>query len=252
MIEERTARYGNEKASGGLGQAYACSNPELNANHANAAGLEGSERIQPNVSLSYRFIKRTFDIIASIIGLVVLSPAFLIVAIAIMIEDPKGRILFRQPRFGIGCTTFEMLKFRSMFSNAEAMLEQLTPEQQKEWDTNYKLSSDPRITKVGNFIRKTSLDELPQLINILIGDMSVVGPRPPLLAEDAKYGDTLPSVMSVRPGLTGYWQAYGRSNITFDERIQMNLFYVQNMSVWLDIKIIFKTIACVAKKEGAM
>ena len=252
LAEDSIACYGNVTASDESEKAKVGWNPEPNKDCADAEGLDEKARIRPNISLSYRIAKRTFDIIASFFGLVILSPVFLFVALAIKIEDPKGRVLFRQPRFGIGCTHFKMFKFRSMFNNAEALLKQLTPEQQEEWDANFKLSNDPRITKVGKFIRRTSLDELPQLINILIGDMSVVGPRPPLLAEDVIYGDTLPSVMSVRPGLTGYWQAYGRSNTTFDERIQMNLFYIQNMSVWLDIKIIFKTFASVIQKEGAV
>ena len=208
-------------------------------------------RLKPNLSIGYRFIKRTFDIIASFLGLIILSPVFLITAIAIKIEDPKGTIFFNQPRFGIECNPFTMYKFRSMYSDAEEQLTKLTPEQQAEWNSSFKLDNDPRITKVGSFIRKTSIDELPQLLNIFLGQMSAVGPRPPALFEKDAYGEALETIMSVRPGLTGYWQAHGRSDVSFSDRIAMNLFYIENMSVPLDIKIMLKTIASITKGEGA-
>ena len=202
--------------------------------------------------LGYRLIKRTFDLCASVAALITLSPLFLILAAAIKLEDPRGKVFYKQPRFGINISQFEIYKFRSMFSNAEELFEQMTPEQKQEWETNFKVKDDPRITRVGDFIRKTSLDELPQLLNIIKGEMSIVGPRPPLVAEEKAYGEHLAKVMSVRPGLTGYWQAYGRNDISFEDRIKMNLYYIQNMSVAMDLRIIVKTISSVIKKEGAI
>ena len=210
----------------------------------------GLSAIRPNMNPLYRFMKRLLDIVISSIGLILASPVFLITIIAIKLEDPKGKVFFNQLRFGKNCTHFLMYKFRSMFSNAEEMMTQLTLAQQREWEEHFKLKKDPRITKVGNILRKTSFDELPQLLNILKGDMSLVGPRPPLLDEETKYGNTLQTVMSVRPGLTGYWQVYGRNDIAFNERIRMNLEYIQNRSIGMDIRILIKTISAVFNQEG--
>lgn len=198
----------------------------------------------------YRGFKRIVDIILGCIGLVLLSPVFLILAICIKI-DSKGPVIFAHKRIGKNGKEFNMYKFRSMYENAEEMIENFNEEQKREWQENFKLENDPRITKVGKFLRKTSLDELPQIVNIIKGDLSIVGPRPIVDEELEKYGENKEKFLSITPGLTGYWQANGRSNTTYEERMQMELYYIDNQSLWLDIKIFFKTIVSVLKKEGA-
>lgn len=198
----------------------------------------------------YRGFKRIVDIILGCIGLVLLSPIFLILAICIKI-DSKGPVIFAHKRIGKNGKEFNMYKFRSMYENAEEMIENFNEEQKREWQENFKLENDPRITKVGKFLRKTSLDELPQIVNIIKGDLSIVGPRPIVDEELEKYGENKEKFLSITPGLTGYWQANGRSNTTYEERMQMELYYIDNQSLWLDIKIFFKTIVSVLKKEGA-
>ena len=199
----------------------------------------------------YKVVKRIADIIGGIIGLILLSPVFLILAICIKI-DSKGPVIFAHKRIGKNGKEFNMYKFRSMYENAEEMIENFNEEQKIEWQENFKLENDPRITKVGKFLRKTSLDELPQILNIIKGDLSIIGPRPIVDEELKKYGDNKEKFLSITPGLTGYWQANGRSNTTYEERMQMELYYIDNQSLLLDIKIFFKTIVSVIKKEGAM
>lgn len=199
----------------------------------------------------YEFSKKCSDLILSIIALILFSPIFIIIIIVIRI-DSKGNAIFGHERIGIDGKKIKIYKFRTMFSNSKEIFENFTDEQKKEYYANFKLDNDPRITKVGKFLRKTSLDELPQLINIIKGDMSIVGPRPIVKKEIEKYGDFFETVFSVIPGLTGYWQANGRSDTTYEERVQMDLYYVENRSLLLDIKIIFKTIFSVLKKEGAI
>lgn len=199
----------------------------------------------------YKVVKRITDIIGGIIGLILLSPVFLILAICIKI-DSKGPVIFAHKRIGKNGKEFNMYKFRSMYKNAEEMIENFNEEQKIEWQENFKLENDPRITKVGKFLRKTSLDELPQILNIIKGDLSIIGPRPIVDEELKKYGDNKEKFLSITPGLTGYWQANGRSNTTYEERMQMELYYIDNQSLLLDIKIFFKTIVSVIKKEGAM
>ena len=180
-----------------------------------------------------------------------MSPVFLILAICIKI-DSKGPVIFAHKRIGKNGKEFNMYKFRSMYENAEEMIENFNEEQKIEWQENFKLDNDPRITKVGRLLRKTSLDELPQIVNIIKGDLSIIGPRPIVDEELKKYGDNKEKFLSITPGLTGYWQANGRSNTTYEERMQMELYYIDNQSLLLDIKIFFKTIVSVIKKEGAM
>lgn len=199
----------------------------------------------------YRIIKRISDVLFASIGMVVLSPIFVIIAIAIKLES-QGPIFFKHTRIGKNGKTIKLYKFRSMVENAEDLIKSFTSEQMKEYRENYKLSNDPRITKVGRILRKTSLDELPQLINIIQGDLSIIGPRPVVEDELKKYEKNVGKFLSVTPGLTGYWAANGRSNITYEERMQMELYYIDNMSFKLDIKIFFKTILSVIKKEGAI
>ncbi|HHD2754476.1 TPA: sugar transferase [Clostridium perfringens] len=199
----------------------------------------------------YIIVKRLFDFISSLIGIILLSPILLIISILIKL-DSSGPIVFGHNRVGKYGKEIKVYKFRSMVENSQEVFDNFTPEQKAEFNKNFKLENDPRITKVGNFLRKTSLDELPQLWNIIKGDMSVVGPRPIVKKEIIKYGKNFEKVFSVKPGLTGYWQANGRSDTTYDERVAMDLYYVNNRSLKLDFKIIIQTIVSVIKKEGAI
>lgn len=199
----------------------------------------------------YIKIKRVIDVIFASIALILLSPVFAIIAIAIKI-DSKGPVFFAHKRIGKNGKIIKLYKFRSMVINAEELIKSFTPEQMKEYKENYKLTNDPRITKVGKFLRKTSLDELPQLINIINGDLSIIGPRPLVADELEKYGVNKDKFLSVTPGLTGYWAANGRSNTTYEQRMEMELYYIDNLSLKMDIKVFFKTILSVLKKEGAI
>lgn len=199
----------------------------------------------------YIYVKRGIDVILSTIALVVLSPLFLILAILIKL-DSKGPVFFLHTRIGKNGKNIKIYKFRTMVTNAEELIKEFTPEQMKEYKENYKLTNDPRITKIGKFLRKTSLDELPQLINIIKGDLSIIGPRPVVKDELEKYGENIAKFLSVTPGLTGNWAANGRNNTTYEERMRLELEYVDNISLKTDIKIFFQTIYAVIKKEGAM
>ncbi len=199
----------------------------------------------------YIKIKRVIDVILASVALILLSPLFGIIAIAIKI-DSKGPVFFAHKRIGKNGNIIKLYKFRSMVINAEELIKSFTPEQMKEYKENYKLTNDPRITKVGKFLRKTSLDELPQLINIINGDLSIIGPRPVIADELEKYGTNKDKFLSVTPGLTGYWAANGRSNTTYEQRMEMELYYIDNLSLKMDIKVFFKTILSVVKKEGAI
>lgn len=199
----------------------------------------------------YIKIKRVIDVILASVALILLSPLFAIIAIAIKI-DSKGPVFFAHKRIGKNGKIIKLYKFRSMVINAEELIKSFTPEQMREYKENYKLTNDPRITKVGKFLRKTSLDELPQLINIINGDLSIIGPRPVVADELEKYGVNKDKFLSVTPGLTGYWAANGRSNTTYEQRMEMELYYIDNLSLKMDIKVFFKTILSVVKKEGAI
>jgi lipopolysaccharide/colanic/teichoic acid biosynthesis glycosyltransferase len=202
------------------------------------------------VKNTYLIVKRLLDIVLSFIGMILLLPIIIIISIIVKC-DSKGPIFFRHKRIGQNGKIIYIYKFRTMCQNAEEMIKKFTPEQMKEFKTYYKLEKDPRITKVGDFLRKSSLDELPQMLNIFRGDLSIVGPRPIVPKELEKYGEDKEKFLSTKPGLTGYWQANGRSNTTYEERIKMELYYIDNQSLWLDIKIFFKTFGSVIKKEGA-
>lgn len=199
----------------------------------------------------YIKIKRVIDVILASVALILLSPLFAIIAIAIKI-DSKGPVFFAHKRIGKNGKIIKLYKFRSMVINAKELIKSFTPEQMREYKENYKLTNDPRITKVGKFLRKTSLDELPQLINIINGDLSIIGPRPVVADELEKYGVNKDKFLSVTPGLTGYWAANGRSNTTYEQRMEMELYYIDNLSLKMDIKVFFKTILSVLKKEGAI
>lgn len=200
----------------------------------------------------YLIAKRIFDVISCLVGLIVLSPIFLLTAIAIKIEDPKGKVFYAHYRIGKGGEQIPVYKFRSMFSNSAELFEKFTPEQKAEFEEFQKLKDDPRVTKVGKIIRKTSIDELPQLVNVLKGEMSVVGPRPITQKELERYGEHQESYLAVLPGLTGMWQAYGRSNLTYQERIMMDVKYVEKRNMKLDITILIQTIKTVLAGEGAV
>ena len=199
------------------------------------------ENIQTNNSIFYIVSKRIIDIIGSLAGLIFLSPLFLIVAILIKLEDPKGKVFFSQERNGKYPATFKMYKFRSMVHNAEELLEKLK-DQNEQTGPVFKMQEDPRITRVGKFIRKTSIDELPQLFNVLRGDMSLVGPRPPIPREVEQYKTYQMQRLGVKPGLTCLWQVGGRNSVDFDGWVELDIEYIQKRSLWLDIKLIIKTV----------
>lgn len=198
----------------------------------------------------YRGIKRIMNLLCSFVCIIILSPFFLIISIFIKITS-KGPVFFIHERVGLNGKKFKLIKFRTMVNNAEEMIASFSPEQKKEWEENYKLKDDPRITKIGKFLRRTSLDELPQLINILKGDMSIVGPRPVVDEELDWYGDKKDKLLSVKPGLTGWWAVNGRSNVPYPERCDLELYYVDHISFALDVKIILKTLGAIIKKDGA-
>lgn len=196
----------------------------------------------------YRFIKRVFDFVASLLGLIILSPLFLI--IAIKVEDPKGAVFYSQTRLGRGEVPFKMYKFRSMVSNADELLEKLLKDNEID-GAMFKMQDDPRVTKIGRFIRKYSIDELPQLLNVLQGSMSLVGPRPPLPREVEEYSDYDKQRLAVKPGCTGLWQATVRNSVGFDEMVKLDLTYISKRSVAFDVYILFKTVVIMFKPNGA-
>lgn len=212
--------------------------------------LREDERIQPKEGPIYLFFKRAMDIIGSLCGIILLSPLLIIVALAIKIEDPKGSIFFSQQRCGKDNKLFPMYKFRSMVSNAEELLEELMEHNEMDGPV-FKIKDDPRITRVGKFIRKTSIDELPQLFNILRGDMSIVGPRPAIPHEVAEYSHYHKQRLLVKPGLTCIWQVSGRNSIGFEEWMDMDLEYIEKRNLWMDIKLIFKTVGVLFGDEHA-
>ncbi|SDP06823.1 exopolysaccharide biosynthesis polyprenyl glycosylphosphotransferase [Clostridium gasigenes] len=202
-----------------------------------------------NENKLYLFSKRALDIVASLIGLIVLSPLIVIIGILIRIES-KGPIIFSQKRIGLKGRKFEMYKFRSMVPNAEELKKKLL-EQNEMSGPMFKMKEDPRITKTGKFIRKTSIDELPQLINVLKGEMSLVGPRPSLPKEVEKFESWMLKRLEVKPGLTCYWQVSGRNNIDFEQWMQLDLDYVNDRNFLLDIKLIVRTFFVLFGDENA-
>lgn len=198
----------------------------------------------------YRLIKRLFDVCASFTALVLLSPMFLVVAIAIKAEDSQGKVFYSQIRVGKGGKRFKMYKFRSMVSNADELLKTLISENDV-GGAMFKMKLDPRVTKVGSFIRKYSIDELPQLVNVLKGNMSLVGPRPPLEREVKEYTDYDKQRLYVKPGCTGLWQATVRNSVGFDEMVRLDLIYVQKRSLKFDLWIIFRTVKIMFRPNGA-
>ena len=200
----------------------------------------------------YNFFKRAFDVTFASAALVALSPIFLATSIAIK-KDSNGPVFYKHKRIGKDGKPIYLYKFRSMYTDSNERLEELLkdPQIKSEWEENFKLDNDPRITKVGDFLRKTSLDELPQLLNIIKGDMSIIGPRPVIDGEIDKFGDNKEKFLSVKPGLTGWWACNGRSDTSYEERVNLELYYIDHQSFSLDAKCFVKTIESVLKKEGA-
>lgn len=201
-----------------------------------------------------RFLKRIFDICATIIGGIIISPIFLAIALWVHRDSP-GPVIYRNKRIGLDGKSFDCYKFRSMYMNNKEILEKHLaehPELQKEWNTYRKLrEEDPRITPVGKILRKYSLDELPQLLNVLKGDMSLVGPQPYLPEEIPMMGERSSIILMAKPGITGYWQVSGRNDVTFNERVNMESWYVYNWTLWIDFVILWKTFKVVLMHDGA-
>ncbi len=193
-----------------------------------------------NESDSYLLVKRMIDVFFSAVGLLVLLPLFTLVAVLIKLEDPKGKVFFRQIRIGKDEKPFYIYKFRSMVHNAEELKKDLMAYNEVS-GAMFKIKNDPRITRVGRFLRKTSIDELPQLWNVLNGSMSLVGPRPPLPEEVALYSEYDKQRLTVTPGCTGYWQVSARNSVGFEEMVELDLAYIRMRSIGLDLKIILKT-----------
>lgn len=196
--------------------------------------------------------KSAIDRCAALAGLILLSPLFAV--LAYKVRKDGGPAFYAQKRVGQNGREFRCWKFRSMIVNAEAALEKHlseNPRAREEWDREFKLKDDPRITPVGHFLRRSSLDEIPQLYNVLIGEMSLVGPRPVVAAEIPYYGDKKAHYLSVKPGLTGLWQVSGRNDVSYEERVALDAYYVENQSFWGDVVIIFKTIYVVLARKGA-
>ncbi|PFR30845.1 multidrug MFS transporter [Bacillus cereus] len=211
-------------------------------------GLLVAEEV--NQKWLYSFLKRLMDIVGALCGLILLSPIFLIVALLIKLEDPKGPIFFKQIRVGKNEKEFGMYKFRSMVTDAEERLKDLL-EHNEVSGAMFKMKEDPRVTKIGKFIRKTSIDELPQLLNVLKGDMSLVGPRPPLPREVKEYTSYDKQRLLVTPGCTGLWQVTERNSVGFKEMVELDLEYIRNRSVFYDIKIVLKTVKVLLGSNNA-
>ena len=210
-------------------------------------------RINNNLAKrSSRILKRTMDIFGSLAIITMLSPVLLYLYYTV--KKDGGNAIYGHPRIGRNGKTFKCLKFRSMVVNSKEVLEELLandPEARVEWEKDFKLKNDPRITKIGAFIRKTSLDELPQLFNVLKGEMSLVGPRPIVADELERYKDDVDYYLMAKPGMTGLWQVSGRNDVDYDTRVYFDSWYVKNWSLWNDIAILFKTVNVVLKRDGA-
>lgn len=206
--------------------------------------------------IPYLFIKRVIDIMGALVGLVILVPLTIMIGIARRaLKENEGPIFYEHLRFGKNGKQFRMYKFRSMCMDADKKLKEHLEENEearKEYKKYKKLANDPRITKVGKVIRKGSMDEFPQFLNVLKGEMSLVGPRPYLIREREDMGDYFDIITSVKPGITGYWQTSGRSDVTFEERLEMEKYYAEHKSLWLDTKIFFKTFVVIFKRDGAV
>jgi Undecaprenyl-phosphate galactose phosphotransferase WbaP len=216
-------------------------------------GVLGLEVRHNLLDMRQRAIKRVMDILLSIVLGIIFLPISLLVALWIRLDSP-GPILYSQERLGKDSRKITVYKFRSMKLNADTVLAEYlsnNPAASKEWEQNQKLYDDPRITRAGKWIRRLSLDELPQLFNILKGDMSLVGPRPIMLDQETLYGDHIEVYTNVRPGLSGFWQVSGRNQTSFRQRVDYDAYYVRNWSIWLDIYIVVRTVWVVLSRDGA-
>ena len=213
------------------------------------------EEIKLKPKRFYRIIKRLIDIVAGSVGLIILIPITIVLYIVnIFADESKGPLFYDQLRVGKNGKYFKIYKFRTMIVGADEILEKYLEENEearKEFEETQKLSNDPRITKLGRILRKTSLDEFPQFINVLKGDMSLIGPRPLVKGELDAHNGNHEIYESVKPGISGWWAANGRSDLSYDERLKLEYYYAENFSLWLDIKCVFKTIVSVIRKEGA-
>lgn len=206
--------------------------------------------IKQNIEI---FIKTILDFILAFLGIIILSPVYLYIAYKIKKED-GGKIIYAYDCIGKHGKIFKCYKFRSMIENSQEVLKKYLEDDIRarfEWETFYKLKNDPRITKIGAKLRKSSMDELPQLFNVLKGDMSLVGPRQIVKDEIMKFGKYIDLYYAVKPGITGYWQVCGRSEVDYKTRVEMTVWYINNWSLWLDVKILIKTVSVVLKKTGA-
>ena len=197
-------------------------------------------------------LKSIIDILGALVILVTLSPLFLF--IIFKIRQDGGNAFFKHERVGKNGKPFQCIKFRSMIINSQEVLDELLAndaDARAEWERDFKLKNDPRITPIGHFLRKTSLDELPQLINVLRGEMSLIGPRPVVLEEQKYYRDSWDEFLSIKPGMTGLWQVSGRNDTTYDERVELDIQYIRNWTLWMDIKIAFKTLFIIFNPKGA-
>lgn len=214
------------------------------------------DAIKVKSGIVYLICKKIIDIVAGVIGVILLAPITLVVwIIRLCMHENDGPLFFEQLRIGKDGKQFRLYKFRTMVMNADEKLYKYLEENEearKEYKKYKKLKNDPRITKLGNFLRKTSLDEFPQFINLLKGDMSLVGPRPYLYREKNDMGDYYDQIVQVKPGITGYWQVNGRNDVDFEERTYMDTYYIEHRGIIMDLKIILKTVLKMFKKEGAI
>lgn len=235
----------------------------MNANVSESNVIVDEAIVQPNIKektevrkVLYKVVKRLIDILGGLVGCVLLIPITVAIYIARKIlKEDDGPIFYEQLRIGKNGKEFRLYKFRSMVMNADEKLEKYLDENEEarlEFEKYKKLKKDPRITKLGNFLRKSSIDEFPQFINVLKGDMSLVGPRPYLHREIKDMGENYKKITSVKPGLTGYWQVNGRSDTYFETRIKMDVDYINDRTLWKDTKFLIKTFLKVFIKEGAM
>ena len=199
------------------------------------------------------FIKMVFDVTLTALGAVAISPLLVYIAYRIK-KDSTGQVIFSGERIGKNGKLFKCYKFRSMYVNGDEILEDYfakNPDKRTEWEIYHKLVEDPRVTPIGKFIRKTSIDELPQIFNVLKGEMSLIGPRPYLPREQDEMGEHYTEIIKVKPGISGYWQVYGRSGVTFENRLMMDSWYVKNRNFKMDLILLWKTIGVVLNKKGA-
>lgn len=220
--------------------------------HINLLSTEGD--IHQLGKSVYFFLKRIFDVFFAILGIIILVPVYIVTKISYVITGDFNSVFYKQKRVGKHGKIIYIIKLRSMVYNADDILKELlkNPLYKEEWDKNQKLENDPRITKVGKFLRKSSLDELPQFVNVLKGDMSLIGPRPLVVGELDAHGGNHQLYESVKPGISGWWAANGRSATTYEKRLELEYYYCKNCSLWLDIKCIYLTIYAVLSKKGVM